>query len=87
MYYTRPIGRDSRWAQDKPVHLGPNEYLVLGDNSSISEDSRTWPDRYPLVDSLLIGKPLMIVFPAKSTANMGRWQFQVPDLSRIGYIR
>ena len=87
VYYTCPIGGDNRWRREKPIHLGSNQYMVLGDNSPISEDSRTWQDRYPLVDSLLIGKPLMILFPAKSTANIGRWQFQVPDLSRIGYIR
>ena len=45
VYYTHPIGWDSRWALDKPIHLGENEYFVLGDNSSISEDSRTWPGR------------------------------------------
>ncbi|MGA2799405.1 MAG: signal peptidase I, partial [Thermoguttaceae bacterium] len=86
VYYTHPIGRDSRWAEDKPVHLGENEYFVLGDNSSISEDSRTWPGRPSVVDNLLIGKPLMILFPAKSIT-IGPWRFQVPDPSRIGYIR
>ncbi len=86
VYYTHPIGWDSRWALDKPVRLGENEYFVLGDNSSISEDSRTWPGRSGVVDNLLIGKPLMILFPAKSIT-IGPWQFQVPDLRRIGYIR
>ncbi len=86
VYYTHPIGWDSRWAEDKPVHLGENEYFVLGDNSSISEDSRTWPGRPSVVDNLLIGKPLMILFPAKSI-QIGPWQFQVPDPRRIGYIR
>jgi signal peptidase I len=86
VYYTRPIGWDNRWAQDKPVRLGDNEYFVLGDNSSISEDSRTWPGRPAVVDNLLIGKPSMILFPAKSIS-IGPWQFQVPDPRRIGYIR
>jgi signal peptidase I len=86
VYYTHPIGRDNRWALDKPFHLGENEYFVLGDNSSISEDSRTWPNRPSVVDNLLIGKPLMILFPAK-LITVGPWQFQVPDLRRIGYIR
>jgi signal peptidase I len=86
VYYTHPIGWDSQWASDKPIHLGDNEYFVLGDNSSISEDSRTWPGRPSVVDNLLIGKPLMILFPAKSIT-IGPWQFQVPDLHRIGYIR
>jgi signal peptidase I len=86
LYYTHPIGWDSRWGSDKAIHLGENEYFVLGDNSSISEDSRTWPDRPFVVDNMLIGKPLMILFPAKSIT-IGPWQFQVPDLHRIGYIR
>ncbi len=86
VYYTHPIGWDSRRGQDQPVQLAGNEYFVLGDNSSISEDSRTWPSRFPIVDDLLIGKPLMIIFPAKSFT-IGPWQFQVPDPGRIGYIR
>ncbi len=86
VYYTQPIGWDNRRAQDEPIQLGDNEYFVLGDNSSISEDSRTWPSRTPVVDNLLIGKPLMILFPAKSIT-IGPWQFQVPDPRRIGYIR
>jgi signal peptidase I len=86
VYYTHPIGWNGRWALEKPVRLGENEYFVLGDNSPIAEDSRTWPDRSSVVDEMLIGKPLMIVFPAKSI-NLGPWHFQVPDPSRIGYIR
>ena len=45
VYYTHPIGWNDRWALEKPVHLGEDEYFVLGDNSSIAEDSRTWPGR------------------------------------------
>jgi signal peptidase I len=86
VYYTHPIGWPGRWALEKPIQLGEDEYFVLGDNSSIAEDSRTWPERSPVVANLLIGKPLMILFPAKSMS-IGVWQLQVPDLSRIGYIR
>jgi signal peptidase I len=86
IYYTHPVGWNGRWALEKPVQLREDEYFVLGDNSSIAEDSRTWPDRASVVDNLLIGKPLMILFPAKSIT-LGPWHFQVPDPSRIGYIR
>ena len=38
VYYTSPV-----WARPGPaVPLGTDEYYVLGDNSAISEDSRTW---------------------------------------------
>jgi len=86
IYYTHPIGRGRRWLQENSTQLGDNEYFVLGDNSSIAEDSRTWPVSSPVIDNLLIGKPLMILFPAKSVT-IGNWQFQVPDPRRIGYIR
>jgi signal peptidase I len=86
IYYTNPVGRGSRWVKEESTHLGKDEYFVLGDNSSIAEDRRTWPASSPVIDNLLIGKPLMILFPAKSVT-IGNWQFQVPDPRRIGYIR
>jgi len=42
VYYTHPVGITARWGLDEPVRLGGEEYFVLGDNSLISEDSRTW---------------------------------------------
>jgi signal peptidase I len=86
VYYTHPIGFRGRWGVDKEIRLGEKEYFVLGDNSSVAEDSRTWPERPAVIDKLLIGKPLMIILSAKS-ASLGKWEFQVPDLSRIRYIR
>ena len=41
-----------------PCQLGPDEYFVLGDNSSVSDDSRTWRNGPGLPRKLLIGKPL-----------------------------
>jgi signal peptidase I len=38
--------------------LGPSEYLVLGDNTEISADSRSWPTGPALDAKLLLGKPL-----------------------------
>lgn len=47
-------------------HLAENQFLVLGDNSAESMDSRLWEQRVPqyYVDSdLLIGKALVIYWP------------------------
>ena len=86
VYYTRPVwaGADANLA--KPVRLGAGEYFVLGDNSPISEDSRTWTQFQAVSGKSLIGKPLAVVFPARH-AQLGPWHFQVPDLGRIRYIR
>jgi signal peptidase I len=86
VFYTHPIGVRARWALEKPFHLGDHEYFVLGDNSPIADDSRTWPKNPAVSDNLLIGKPFMILLPVKSMV-VGQWHFQVPDLSRIRYIR
>ena len=47
-------GKQELWGDpDKPIELGPEEYFVLGDNSFISGDARTWIEpNYPhtLVD-------------------------------------
>ena len=42
VYYSEPIGQKPYGWGGVPVVLGDSEYYVLGDNSSISEDSRTW---------------------------------------------
>jgi signal peptidase I len=66
--------------------LGPDEYFVLGDNSPISEDSRTWTgDRFVSHKSLM-GKPFVVIFPAREIS-LGGWRIQVPNLTRIRYIR
>lgn len=38
--------------------LGPGEYLALGDNAAISDDSRSWPTGPGLDENLLIGRPI-----------------------------
>jgi len=86
VYYTHPVGLGGRWGLDEPVRLGANECFVLGDNSPISEDSRTWPDGPAVPLNLLLGKPLLVHFPARRIA-VGPWHFQVPDPARIRYIR
>ncbi len=40
VFYLPPPGR-GRWRREKP--LSPGEYVLLGDNAPLAEDSRTWP--------------------------------------------
>ncbi len=86
VYYTHPLGPDGRWALDEPVKLSDGEYFVLGDNSPVSRDSRTWSVGPGVADKLLIGKPLVVHFPARHV-QWGSWQFQVPNPGKIRYIR
>lgn len=85
VYYTRPRGMLA-WAVAEPYHLGVNEYFTLGDNSPVSEDSRLWPDGPGVPEELLVGKPIIVHLPSRLLdAPWG--QIQVPDPSRIRYIR
>ena len=73
----------------RPWQLGPDEFFMLGDNSPISLDSRSWP--HPAVPRhLVIGRPLLVHLPSR------QWQVElggrprhirVPDFPRIRYIR
>jgi signal peptidase I len=84
VYYTPKNASDSR-----EFVLGPTQFLVLGDNSPISVDSRAWDQ--PAIDrSTLIGKPFVVHLPSRQA----RWEIggdahyiRVPDFSRIRYIR
>ncbi len=84
--YSRPARVNARWAYDQPVKLGKDEYFILGDNSEVSLDSRCWIDGPGVPSSLLVGKPLLVHFPCRGIIIGGR-HFQVPDISRIRYIR
>ena len=86
VYYTTPVRTANGRNSHGPVRLGVNEYYVLGDNSPISADSRTWPEGPAISGKWLLGKPLAIVFPAREAEQGGR-RFQVPDPARIRYIR
>ena len=57
IYYTNPGPARHRWALDRPYQLEADQLFVLGDNSPISEDSRTLPTGAISV-KLLVGKPL-----------------------------
>ena len=85
VYYTQPAwSRRDRGTQGA-VRLGRGEYFVLGDNSPISDDSRTWTPA-AVNDNCLIGKPFAVILPVRYVV-WGPWHFQVPDLGRIRYIR
>jgi len=86
VYYTHPIGLRGRWGLDDPVLLRREEYFVLGDNSPISEDGRSWPQGPALRATLLVGKPVLVHLPSRAL-ELGPWHFQVPDPARIRFIR
>ena len=86
VYYGCPVGPKGRWGLNNPVRVGGEEYFVLGDNSPISADSRTWPQGAAVPAELVLGKPFLVHFPARQI-ELGRWHFQVPDPAGIRYIR
>jgi signal peptidase I len=53
VYYTQP--RQARWACRRPYTIGPREVFVLGDNSPISDDGRTWRTSGGLPLNLVLG--------------------------------
>ena len=85
LYYTQPSGVHARWGLNEPVQLGPDEFFVLGDNSPVSEDSRTWAAGPAVPAASLIGRPLLVHFPLREV-RLGPWEFQVPDPARMRYI-
>jgi signal peptidase I len=86
IYYTGATGGGAHWALDRPVRLAPDEYFMLGDNSPLSDDSRSWPQGPAVPANLLFGKPFLVHFPARQV-NLWGWSFQLPDFARIRYIR
>ena len=66
--------------------LGANEFLMLGDNSAMSKDSRLWPGDglpYAVTRDLLIGKAIFIYWPHSWETPIPFW----PNLSRMGFVR
>ena len=86
VYYTKGEARRFAGAQRQ---LGPDEYFVLGDNSPLSRDSRSWTEGTHLTKGLFLGKPLIVHLPSrKSRVGIGPWQteIRIPEFSRIRYI-
>jgi signal peptidase I len=45
--YAQPRMGPQNGCQGNPIHLGPDEYFLLGDNTAIARDSRYWDDPPP----------------------------------------
>jgi signal peptidase I len=74
--------------------LGPDQFLMLGDNSPRSSDSRLWENRwgrqeYYVKRELLIGKALYIYWPHALDHLPGTevWFPFFPDFGRMGLVR
>jgi signal peptidase I len=85
-YYTHPIGPPGLRPGDQAVRLEAGHYYMLGDNSPVSEDSRTWPESRTIDAKLLVGKPLVAISSVPFSLGR-RWPFQVPNLLGIRYIQ
>ncbi len=84
VYYTPKDAGDS----DHPIVVGPEELMVLGDNSPVSVDSRSW-ESPTIPQNLLIGKPFLVHLPSQQERVEigGRvHHIRIPDFSRVRYI-
>ncbi|MDG2021550.1 MAG: S26 family signal peptidase [Phycisphaerales bacterium] len=83
----------------EPAMLGPDQFLMLGDNSGASRDSRYWGRPHPLAATatgddtpfivhrdLLVGKAWCVYFPAPNRIE-GTGYSVVPDIGRMRFIR
>jgi len=78
------------------AELGPDQFMMLGDNSPASQDSRLWGRPHPLVKEqiddapflvnrkLLLGKAWVVYFP--SPLPLGGRKI-IPDFGRLRFIR
>jgi signal peptidase I len=76
--------------------LGPDQFLVLGDNSAASKDSRLWLEGHHVDRSLLVGRALVIFWPHAIPAKwgipvkLGGWEVRLPcwpNFGRMGFVR
>ena len=73
---------------DEPYQLDEQSYFVLGDNSPVSLDSRSWSEGN--VDhKYLLGKPFLVHLPSRQgEVKIGDHvgHLRIPDFTRIRYI-
>jgi signal peptidase I len=73
--------------------LGEGQYLMLGDNSAASKDSRLWLDGHHVDRRLLIGKALVVFWPHAVPASwsvplrFGGWDLRLPSWPNFGRMR
>ncbi len=83
---------------DNIARIGHDQFMMAGDNSQMSLDSRLWGNPDPLVSSqidpapfvvnrkLLLGKAWVVYFPAPNPMFEGGRQV-IPDFGRLRFIR
>jgi signal peptidase I len=82
-----------------PPQIGDGEFVMFGDNSGASRDSRLWGRPHPLVsvqlgndspfvvpEDLMIGKAWCVYFPAPMRLSPGSTPF-IPDFGELRFIR
>ena len=73
--------------------LAAGQYLMLGDNSAASKDSRLWLDGHHVDRRLLIGKALVVFWPHAVPASwglplrFGGWDLRLPSWPNFGRMR
>jgi len=89
------LGKGGDWsafaeAEPRAFSLADDQFLVLGDNSACSKDSRLWgPGEYYVSRELLIGKALFIYWPHSWHQIPGTsipFPF-FPNVPRMGFVR
>ncbi|MEZ6144847.1 MAG: signal peptidase I [Planctomycetaceae bacterium] len=73
---------------EHPITVGAEELMVLGDNSPVSVDSRSW-ESPTIPQNLLIGKPFIVHLPSQQErVQIGSQvhHIRIPDFTRVRYI-
>jgi len=89
------VARDGRVIEENVLEfpLGDGEFLMLGDNSAASKDSRLWIDGHQVDRRLLIGKALVVFWPHAVPASWAiplrfrGWDLRLPSWPNFGRMR
>ena len=85
--------------EENKAVLGPDQFMMCGDNSQMSLDSRLWGRPHPLIAQeidpapfvvnreLLLGKAWVVYFPSTFSIKDGGGLPVVPDFGRLRFIR